>query len=227
MMEMLLDWNKDLSKEKDINGSTPLHFVVSAPYKQRYILLCGFRFPDFPLENYPTWHILDANPSAAYEPDNNGLFPVHIAALMDRLSAFRIIVKRCPGCIGLRDKRGRTFLRIAVQEKSLSIVRYAFQESIFASIMNAQDNDGNTALHLACEAGEINYPCALLWNLEVLINLWNSKNQTPLDLAKCNTSAGFSNDRLMSKLQLAPLSLVHWLLICPNFHLIFCRARIT
>jgi hypothetical protein len=204
MVEMLLDWNKDLSKEKDNSGSTPLHFVVSAQYEP-YVLLRSFRFPDygFPLENYPTWYVLDANPSAAYEPDNDGLFPVHITAWMDHIAALRIILKRCPGCIGLRDKRGRTLLHIAVQEMSLDVVRYTCQESLFASIMNAQDNDGNTALHLAVEAGELYVSCALLGNLEVLTNLRNNKNQTPLDLAECKARAGLSNDRV----------------ICPSFPL--------
>ncbi|KQK14960.2 hypothetical protein BRADI_1g19781v3 [Brachypodium distachyon] len=184
IIEMLLNWNEHLAKEKDKNHSTPLHLAVSAQ-SEPYIRRFGFRFANvlFPLEKLATWRVLNANTSAAYQQDINGLYPVHIPALMNRRVAIAILHRKCRGCIGLRDKQGRSFLHIAVQYKSYNVVGYACGESEFASMMNFRNNDGNTALHLAVEVGDIWIFCRLLRKSEVLLNLRNKKGETPLDLA--------------------------------------------
>lgn len=198
MIQTLLYWNEDLSNEKDGKGSTPLHYVVLAQRDPLLIRIYCFRFPNiwFPLEELATGRVLEAETSAACQPDKNGLFPVHIAALMNRKTAIRILLKKCPRCIGSRDNQGRSFLHTAVQNKSSSVVGYACRESSFASIMNAQDNDGNTALHLAVDVGDVSGFCTLLRNPEVLLDIRNNKDQTPLDLAWSKTKhTGFSYGR--------------------------------
>jgi hypothetical protein len=47
------------------------------------------------------------------------------------------------------------------------------------------DKDGNTALHLAVEAGSLRMFCSLLGNPQVNLNLPNSRGETPLDIAGC------------------------------------------
>ncbi|XP_044963897.1 uncharacterized protein LOC123424358 [Hordeum vulgare subsp. vulgare] len=189
MIKPLLDRNEDLSKEMDENGSTPLHCVVLA--QTPFIRICSFPFPAFwfPSQSLPTGRVLHANTSAACQPDKNGLFPVHIAAMMNSRIAIHVLLTLYPRCIGFPDNQGRSFLHIAAQNKNSLVVRYACSVSrrdfgsIMKSIMNAQDDDGNTALHLAVDAGDLSSFCALLGNREVLLNIRNNKNQTPLDLA--------------------------------------------
>jgi hypothetical protein len=50
--------------------------------------------------------------------------------------------------------------------------------------MNKVDNDGNTALHLAVEAGSLQMFCPLLANPQVNLNLPNSRGETPLDITE-------------------------------------------
>jgi ankyrin repeat protein len=45
-------------------------------------------------------------------------------------------------------------------------------------------NDGNTALHLAVEAGSLQMFCPLLAYPQVNLNLSNGRGETPLDIAK-------------------------------------------
>jgi hypothetical protein len=50
--------------------------------------------------------------------------------------------------------------------------------------MNMVDNDGNTAFHLAVEAGSVRMFCPLLGNPQVNLNLPNNRGETPLDIAQ-------------------------------------------
>jgi hypothetical protein len=66
------------------------------------------------------------------------------------------------------------------------------EKSSFASIINMQDNDGNTGLHLAVlEGSVVNFPF-MLWDKDVMLNLSNCEGKTALDLAQSNIPMGFT-----------------------------------
>lgn len=163
---MLLEWNtsKKLTTETDENGSTPLHFAAG-------LLWAGRR-------GSPCEQVFNANTAVLYQRDNNGLYPIHVAvadnnelspeqvavAAQDneevpqlfltvwrwaRSNAIPMFVKKCPSSAGLRDAKGRTFLHVAVEKKNEMAVFYACGSGSLAWIMNMQDREGNTALHLA------------------------------------------------------------------------------
>ncbi|CAN6245124.1 unnamed protein product [Urochloa humidicola] len=216
MTQMVLGWKKNLSTRKDQNGSSPLHFAVSVKQKTFIPKWC-FRYTwlqNVPtsfqkkLVNVPTWSLLDDESSMAYKPDNEGLLPLHVAAITNQTVAVHILLTKCPHCMGLRDNKGRTFLHVAVQYKGSSVVRYACQRSECASIMNVQDNNGNTALHLAVVAENLQMFCNLLANREVSLNLRNNKGQTALDLAVGNIREGFYYGRNQDKLIYSTLTRV-------------------
>ncbi|KAJ1274084.1 hypothetical protein BS78_05G035500 [Paspalum vaginatum] len=177
---MVLEWNtdKDLTTERDKNGSTPLHFAAGL-LKDRG----GSVFSQ----------VLEANTGAVYQPDNEGLYPIHVAASAGARQAIRLMVKKCGGTsAGLRDAKGRTFLHVAVVERKVWTVCYACMcmNRSLAWIMNMQDNDGNTALHLAVEAGSLRMFSALVENRHVELNLANAERETPLDIDSYKISQG-------------------------------------
>uniref|UniRef100_A0A0A9FU91 PGG domain-containing protein n=1 Tax=Arundo donax TaxID=35708 RepID=A0A0A9FU91_ARUDO len=194
MTRMLLAWNIGLANQGDQNGSTPLHFATS--------VLCpkGVHFwvfrPWFPWNHrachssMPFKQVLQANLAPIYQPDNKGLFPVHIAANIGANEAVVKFLEKCPNVAGLRDSKGRTFLHVAVEKKQPSIVAHACQTPSLSRIWNLQDSDGNTALHLAVKLGEQNIFSLLLENRDVRINLTNNNGQTPLDLSESMIRAG-------------------------------------
>ncbi|XP_062194354.1 protein ACCELERATED CELL DEATH 6-like isoform X1 [Phragmites australis] len=182
MIKDLLEWNESLTTQADINGSTPLHFISSqtehdAPW---------FSYmPDKYVEE-----VFKANKAPLYQPDNCGLFPLHVAASVGPKETIAIFLKDCPGSAGLRDTTGRTFLHVAVAKSRMSIVKFACQTPSLAWILNMQDNDGNTALHLAVQDGSLRMFCALFGNRQVDLNLTNAIGQTPLDISRCKIPLG-------------------------------------
>ncbi|KAE8803259.1 hypothetical protein D1007_20839 [Hordeum vulgare] len=113
--------------------------------------------------------------------DQHGNTPLHFAVSLETGTR---------GCASLRDTHGRTFLHVAVMKKRYDIVRYACQTPMFSSIMNKQDNEGNTALHLAVEVGDWWGFTCLFANKEVDLNLPNNKQHTPREISVSSTPTG-------------------------------------
>ena len=173
MAKRLLEWNPNLARQSDDSGSTPLHFAASAGDPTVELFMFVFAQRDFEsyswtlvltillpkkwlyhfLRGNPTFLLVDANPLSAFQPDRDGLYPVHVAASAGSLVPIIIILFHSRGVEGLRDSKGRTFLHIAVEKKVLNIVWFMARRSRYKAIMNIQDNEGNTVLHLAVLGG--------------------------------------------------------------------------
>ncbi|EAY78378.1 hypothetical protein OsI_33465 [Oryza sativa Indica Group] len=138
MTEMLLNWNTDLTKQADQNGSTPLHFAAS--------LFWGGNLKQWKSKT-PLIHVLKANPIQLYQPDSEGFYPIHVAASSGAKTAFTYFIKERPEIAGFRDSKGRTFLHVAAESNTWDIVAYTCSTPSLAWILNLQDNDGNTAMH--------------------------------------------------------------------------------
>ena len=194
MTELLLEWNNGLTKQQDEHGNTPLHFALSlesekhgtlplyaVPVKKGKAIATLLKITEPPLEL--TRQLLEADENSAFQPDRNGSFPIHIAASAGRLSAVIVLVTMFPGCAGLRDSDGRTFVHVAAKKKRYNIVAYACQTPALSTILNKQDIEGNTALHLAVEVGDWWIFACLFVNKQVDLNLSNKKKHTPLELS--------------------------------------------
>ncbi|XP_048534129.1 serine/threonine-protein phosphatase 6 regulatory ankyrin repeat subunit B-like isoform X1 [Triticum urartu] len=166
LMKMLLEWNDNLTLQGDKNGSTPLHFAVIGTLRQ----ICS--------------QLLIASPDALYQHDHNGSFPTHVAASVGATRVIADFLMKSPNCADLRDARGRTFLHVAVDRMDIGTVDYACRNISLSWILNMQDKDGNTALHLAIRKGSLRMFCSLLGNRQVQLNLKNEKGKTPLDTAR-------------------------------------------
>lgn len=177
MTTNLLEWNKKLSKQGEkTKGRTPLHFAALRGARVTVLLL------------------LDADKSLVYQSDNDGSFPIHTAVTARHFRMVLDLLKKCPDCAQLRDARGRTFFHIAAQQGSKVLVFLVFhllrENQRLASIINMQDNDGNTVLHLAVLAGSLHTFYCILWDKNVMLNLSNCEGKTALDLARSNFPTG-------------------------------------
>ncbi|CAN6362714.1 unnamed protein product [Urochloa humidicola] len=128
--------------------------------------------------------LLEANESAAYLPDDAGQYPIHVAGSGDRLDHVEMLLERCPDCAALRDARGMTFIHVAVVCRWREVVKYACAQEQLSLILNAQDKQGNTALHAAVYFGDLDSFNCLIRNRQVLLDVPNGDGLTPVRLAR-------------------------------------------
>ncbi|VAI35612.1 hypothetical protein VPH35_091946 [Triticum aestivum] len=200
MVEFLVHWNKKLTIQVDKDGRTPLHFASSLSFGTASCL-------QLELLSRPPWCrfvwisrtstsmlkiVFEANPTVLYQADKNGSFPIHLAASAGVKDAIRFFRGKYPNCVGLRNAKGRTFLHVAVEKEIRDVVFYVCETPSLVWILNMQDNDGNTALHLAIQARNFRIFCALFGNPEVNLNITNNQGQTPLDLSISKLSYGMN-----------------------------------
>uniref|UniRef100_A0A0E0R7R4 PGG domain-containing protein n=1 Tax=Oryza rufipogon TaxID=4529 RepID=A0A0E0R7R4_ORYRU len=175
-------WKPALLSNYDSNKSSPLHFASSDG--------------DCSIIQEMLTH---APPSAAFMLDNEGLSPLHVAALMGHAAIVHLLLQFCPSSADIRDNYGRTFLHAAAMKGHSSIISYAIKKKILEHLLNAQDKEGNTTLHLAVIAGEYKVVSKLLSSGKMQANIMNNAGHTPTDLVK-NCKGFYSMVRLVLKL---------------------------
>ncbi|KAG2563422.1 hypothetical protein PVAP13_8KG350908 [Panicum virgatum] len=175
-----------LTMQRDIDGSTPLHLAASLD------LYPGAWYVSERFEHIWPWSkstatlLLDANIDSVYQPDNKGLYPIHIAALADNLDVTQVLLQMCPDCATLQDGEGRTFLHAAAGRSLVPrhlVAHYACRQPKLSSVLNVQDNNGDTALHHAVRVGNLVVFKFLVRNPKVDLNIPNKDDLTPLDLS--------------------------------------------
>ncbi|XP_021305775.1 protein ACCELERATED CELL DEATH 6 [Sorghum bicolor] len=127
--------------------------------------------------------LLSVNISTAYQADDQGSYPIHVAAQAGSLAVVKLLLEWCPDCANLRDGQGRTFLHVAAEKERLALVRYVVVSSSADMILNAQDSNGDTPLHAAVRAGNLAVFSCLFRNRQVRLDVANQDGMTPVDLS--------------------------------------------
>ncbi|CAD6257887.1 unnamed protein product [Miscanthus lutarioriparius] len=153
MVHLLLEWRPALADQVDCSGSSPLHFASSDGDRSivRAILRAG-------------------PPGTVYKKDSSGLSSLHVAARMGHHHVVTNMLRSCPDAAELRDGNGRTFVHAAAREKRSSVVLLATKNPMLRGLLDAQDREGNTPLHLAVAAGSTRIVEDLLHNGKFLQN---------------------------------------------------------
>ncbi|XP_025826850.1 protein ACCELERATED CELL DEATH 6-like isoform X2 [Panicum hallii] len=172
MVDLLLEWRPALAGEVDSGGGTPLHFASSNGDRAvvQAILLAG-------------------PPGTVYKKDHpGGLSALHVAARMGHSRVVEDMLEAFPDAAELRGVDGGTFVHAAAREKRSKVVALAIRNPMLRGLLDVQDRDGNTPLHLAVAAGAPAVAEALLQKGKVRADVLNNDGRTPFDLAAGSTS---------------------------------------
>ncbi|KAG2561986.1 hypothetical protein PVAP13_8KG205600 [Panicum virgatum] len=159
MVSLLMQWCPALATELDSNKSSPLHFASSNGD-------CSI------IKEI----LMYAPPSIVCIQDSEGLSALHAAASMGNLPAIHIC-----------DSHGRNFLHTAAMKGHCSIISHVMKNRMLDYLLNEQDKEGNTALHLAVLAGEYRVISKLLSSGKMQVHIMNNDGHTLSDLIENST----------------------------------------
>lgn len=159
-------------RDQDATKSTPLHFAAANGDIRMVQLL------------------LQCDAKAAYIRDEDGLSTIHVAANAGHLKIIEQVLEYCPDSMGLKNNTGRNFFHVAVEKKNLEVVKYVLRSPWLTELVDAQDDDGNTPLHLAVISRNKKMVQVLLSCASVNASVMNNSGHTPVDLASSKVRIG-------------------------------------
>jgi ankyrin repeat protein len=142
----------------------PLHIVAQCGY------LCLTR------------HLISKRPQDLHARDDSYRTPFHIAVLAGREELFQLFMK-CSIDLGMRDSENQTLLHMAAYKGLTEVaLTYLNRRWVIKDLVNAKDNAGQTALHIA---SRYHHPATvtLLLKFGARVDAKDNNNNTSLLLA--------------------------------------------
>ncbi|KAL3747177.1 hypothetical protein ACJRO7_016024 [Eucalyptus globulus] len=159
--KVLLAHKRDLAMVLDSQGRTPLHWASANGYVEI------------------ARELLQSDPLACLVPDEDGWTPLHLATMKGRSNIVIELVKARPEAAERRLSHGQTALHLGVSHNRLEALKVLVETVRDGDLVKAQDDEGNTILHLATTNKQIEF---LLTIPGLEVNTPNSSGLTALDI---------------------------------------------
>ncbi|KAM4119544.1 hypothetical protein ACJW30_03G068100 [Castanea mollissima] len=131
---------------------------------------------------------LENDTSPAYVKDREGLSAFHIAAKEGNVLVMKELITACPDIYELLDNRGRTALHLAAESGRWEAVNFFLERPDLKGLINEQDEEGNTPMHLAAVEGYYKILIKLAGCRNVDTNATNKEGLTIMD-KNCSSTA--------------------------------------
>ncbi len=156
-------------------GSSPL-FVNETTKETPIHISCRMNRPDI-LEALCQSQLIN---DQSLESNILGISPIHLAIEQNSLESVKIILKSCLLDLNqIMNNKQATLAHCAIQMNNIELINCLLQQP--SVNWNAQDSDGNTALHLACI--DDNEVIVKLIATHTSITISNGKRMTPVHIA--------------------------------------------
>ncbi|XVF57858.1 hypothetical protein PTKIN_Ptkin07bG0016300 [Pterospermum kingtungense] len=178
LKELLLSDYTDILSCRDKRGSTVLHAAAGRGQVEVVKNLVA------------SYDIIDT-------VDDEGNTALHIAAYRGQAAVVEALILASPSLISVRNKAGETFLHLAVSgfqtpafrrvDRQINLMKRLVVAKSFnmEDIINAKNNDGRTALHMAIIGNVHTDLVQLLMSApSINLNIRDANGMTPLDLLK-------------------------------------------
>ncbi|XP_010519891.1 PREDICTED: ankyrin repeat-containing protein NPR4-like [Tarenaya hassleriana] len=172
VVKEIIEIRPDFAHKKDKNGFTPLHLSCSKGHLEI------------------TRELLRLDSDLSTVQDDQGRTPLHWAAVKGRVAILDEILSASLESTAIRTYNGETVLHLGVKNNQYEAVKYLVEKIDVTPLMNLQDNDGNTVLHLATVA-KLNTMVVYLLKLDKLgldLNVINRRGFTALDVIEADAS---------------------------------------
>ncbi|XP_062114572.1 ankyrin repeat-containing protein ITN1-like [Humulus lupulus] len=151
-------------EEADDNGWMPHHYAANMGHSRTVRLF------------------LEAKRCVAYIKDKDGMTALHILARNGHTNVIETLMAECSDIGELLDNKDRTALHTAVEHNQAFVVRTLLHDRAFIDLIKEQDNEGNTALHVAAMLGYCEIILRLASNRKTDKRILNEKGMTAFDI---------------------------------------------
>ncbi|KAL8259581.1 hypothetical protein R6Q59_027534 [Mikania micrantha] len=166
----ILELRPEFARKYTLEGYTPLHLACSRGHIETIRQLLWF------------------DQDLLYLRDHNGWTPLHWAAMKGRVGTIGEIISINLESVEMVTNHGETVLHLAVKYNQYDGLKYIMETLNILELVNRQDNDGNTVLHVAA-AGKFTGMVLYLLNRGVVdVNVVNHKGHTALDVVQSDGS---------------------------------------
>ena len=115
----------------------------------------------------------------------NGSYPIRIATMRGHIQVIEVLLHEFPDMIELFNQKGQNILHVAAMSGKAKVEAYMQKRRDFEieGLVNRQDNDGNTPLHLASKGRHPKVVSILTWDKRVDLKSLNEEGEIALDIA--------------------------------------------
>ena len=124
---------------------------------------------------------LENGTSPAYVKDKEILSAFHIAAKEDNVLVMKELITACTDIYELLDNRGRNALHVAAESGMWEAVQFFVERPELKGLINEQDEEGNTPMHLAAIEGYYKVLLKMAACRDVDTNATNVEGLTAMD----------------------------------------------
>lgn len=174
ILTAILESDSDLIDSRDEDGLTPLSFAASIGY-------------DIGVNHMLTRFA--SSTQLAYIKNEDGSFPIHSACSASCTSSLKVILKHHPDTIEMLNSQGQNVLHVAAKSGNAGAAGYLFRKADIKRLINEQDVEGNTPLHLASINSHPKIVSLFIHDSRVDLKILNYKGFTALDAAEDHMAA--------------------------------------